>query len=149
MKRMHALLCLLGLAGGAIALYQLFPDHPAVEPPGDEPLANRTFPLPPFSESRFLNTGPDTRYVGTAACAVCMSGATHGIVDSRERTKGSHNRQQDRPRTQRLPPRQIEAGNVKWALRGEGLLHRRKVLGATLGKRESEHFRRDPPPQIF
>jgi Flp pilus assembly protein TadD len=29
------------------------------------------FPLPPYSASRFLNTGPDARYIGTAACAAC------------------------------------------------------------------------------
>jgi hypothetical protein len=29
------------------------------------------FPLPPSSPSRYLNTGPEARYIGTAACARC------------------------------------------------------------------------------
>jgi tetratricopeptide (TPR) repeat protein len=29
------------------------------------------FPLPPYSTSRYLNTGPDARYVGIAVCAEC------------------------------------------------------------------------------
>lgn len=39
--------------------------------PGPEPAREQTFPLPPLSESPFRNTGPDARYIGTAACAEC------------------------------------------------------------------------------
>ena len=38
---------------------------------GPQPAAEAPFPLPPYSESHFLNTGPDAQYVGTAACAEC------------------------------------------------------------------------------
>jgi hypothetical protein len=38
---------------------------------GQHPAAPDSFPVPPYSESRFLNTGPDARYTGTAACAGC------------------------------------------------------------------------------
>jgi tetratricopeptide (TPR) repeat protein len=31
----------------------------------------RTFPPPPYSTSRYLNTGPDARYVGISVCADC------------------------------------------------------------------------------
>jgi tetratricopeptide (TPR) repeat protein len=59
-------LCLLAacvLAGGAALawLHRGRAPQPAAEP----------FPLPPYSESAFLNTAPDARYVGTAACAEC------------------------------------------------------------------------------
>jgi hypothetical protein len=30
-----------------------------------------TFPVPPYSESKYLNTGPDVHYVGIAVCAEC------------------------------------------------------------------------------
>jgi predicted CXXCH cytochrome family protein len=29
------------------------------------------FPLPSYADSRFLNTGPEAHYIGTAACAAC------------------------------------------------------------------------------
>src|SRR5262249_9813286 len=35
------------------------------------PTAEKTFPLPPYSESRFRNTGPGAHYIGIAACAEC------------------------------------------------------------------------------
>jgi hypothetical protein len=35
------------------------------------PPAGPEFPVPPLSETRFLNAGPDARYVGSAACAEC------------------------------------------------------------------------------
>ncbi len=35
--------------------------------------AAQQFPLPPYSATRFLNTGPEAQYIGTAACAVCHS----------------------------------------------------------------------------
>jgi Flp pilus assembly protein TadD len=41
---------------------------------GTRPTPQDPFPLPPYSESRFLNTGPDAHYVGTAACAECHPG---------------------------------------------------------------------------
>jgi hypothetical protein len=51
-----------GVAGIALAVWLALPRGAAP--------AN-TFPLPPYSASRFLNTGADARYVGTAACAGC------------------------------------------------------------------------------
>jgi tetratricopeptide (TPR) repeat protein len=38
---------------------------------GLRPSTQNPFSLPPYSESRFLNTGPDAHYIGTAACAAC------------------------------------------------------------------------------
>ncbi|HEX5272464.1 MAG TPA: tetratricopeptide repeat protein [Gemmataceae bacterium] len=37
---------------------------------GPRPPAD-SFPLPAYSESPFLNTGPEAHYIGTAACAAC------------------------------------------------------------------------------
>jgi tetratricopeptide (TPR) repeat protein len=63
------LMWLSGLAGcGTLALVLLWlqpwrrsePDSP---PPD--------FPLPPYSQSRFLNSGPEAQYIGVAACAEC------------------------------------------------------------------------------
>jgi hypothetical protein len=36
-----------------------------------QPPLEDSFPLPPYSQSRFLNTGPEAHYVGTAACVGC------------------------------------------------------------------------------
>lgn len=35
------------------------------------PTVDKDFPLPPYSQSRYLNSGPDTQYIGVAACAEC------------------------------------------------------------------------------
>jgi predicted CXXCH cytochrome family protein len=67
--RRHTLLCLLGL-GVAVALgltVYLKWRSPQRTP---EPAEN-SFPLPPYSTSPYLNTGPEARYIGTAACAGC------------------------------------------------------------------------------
>src|ERR1700721_3343985 len=37
----------------------------------DSPPETQTFSLPPFSESRYLNTKSDAHYIGSAACASC------------------------------------------------------------------------------
>ncbi len=60
----------LGLLGAsaAAAVVLLLWLHRSPSPP---PVAEKTFPLPPYSESRFLNTGPEARYIGVAACAGC------------------------------------------------------------------------------
>jgi hypothetical protein len=50
--------------GGALAVW-------ANRGRGPRPAPEEPFPLPPYSETRFLNTGPDAHYVGTAACAEC------------------------------------------------------------------------------
>jgi hypothetical protein len=41
--------------------------------PDEQQSYAQTVPLPPYSETRFLNAGPEARYVGTAACAECHS----------------------------------------------------------------------------
>ena len=41
--------------------------------PTRRPRPEDPFPLPPYSESRYLNTGSDAHYIGTAACAGCHS----------------------------------------------------------------------------
>lgn len=38
------------------------------------------FPIPPYSATRFLNTGPDAHYIGTAACAECHHGNHQSYV---------------------------------------------------------------------
>jgi hypothetical protein len=35
------------------------------------PPAGPEFPIPPLSQTQFLNTGPDAHYIGSAACAGC------------------------------------------------------------------------------
>jgi predicted CXXCH cytochrome family protein len=60
------LLCLLAagaVAGGVLAVSLRRPGPPQPEGP--------TFPLPTYSPSAFRNTGPDARYIGSAACAAC------------------------------------------------------------------------------
>ena len=42
--------------------------------PKPQPELLKSFPLPPYSKSRFLNTGPDAKYIGTTACAGCHKG---------------------------------------------------------------------------
>ncbi len=39
--------------------------------PGPQAAPLLPFPLPPYSESHFLNTGPEAQYIGSAACAGC------------------------------------------------------------------------------
>jgi predicted CXXCH cytochrome family protein len=39
--------------------------------PGEKPSAAQAFPPPPYSETRFLNAGPDARYIGSDACGRC------------------------------------------------------------------------------
>jgi hypothetical protein len=64
---MRLALCLLAacaVVGGALAVWANRARSP--RPPAEEP-----FPLPPYSETPFLNAGPDARYVGSAGCAEC------------------------------------------------------------------------------
>lgn len=70
MHRSLAMLGLMGFIGVAIAMY-VASKRPAVDPPVDEPTSNSSFPIPPFSESRFLNVGDDARYIGSVECAKC------------------------------------------------------------------------------
>src|SRR5690349_18268755 len=67
-KRTLAVVCLVGLVGAAV--YAVWPPRPPAPPP-DGPPASRTFPAPPFSETRFLNAGPDAQYIGSDSCAKC------------------------------------------------------------------------------
>jgi len=76
-KRSTAILCLLLLIGVVVGVVLSLPGTPVVPPvepaapPQDVPLAVRDFPIPPFSETRYLNTGPDVHHIGNAACAAC------------------------------------------------------------------------------
>jgi hypothetical protein len=54
-----------GLVAGTVLAVWL------VRRPGPPPAPADPFPLPPYSETRFLNTGPDAQYVGSNACAGC------------------------------------------------------------------------------
>lgn len=72
MKRSSAILCLLLVIGAAVAVYLARPDAPVAPPaPQEAPPAARDFPVPAYSPTPYLNTGPDARYIGSAACAGC------------------------------------------------------------------------------
>ena len=84
MKRSSAILGLILLTGGAVVLGLTLSNAPPVpvpppspppepSPPGEPPVA-AVLPLPPCSETRFLNTGPDSRHIGSATCARCHPG---------------------------------------------------------------------------
>ncbi len=68
-----------GILGGAIlagiglmvVLYLWSGRETAEKPPTASP---DSFSLPPQSQSPYLNTGPDSQYIGSAACAVCHPG---------------------------------------------------------------------------
>jgi predicted CXXCH cytochrome family protein len=47
---------------------------PPPEGPAPGPTAADPFAPPPYSETRFLNTGDDARHIGSAACAACHRG---------------------------------------------------------------------------
>ena len=64
MRRLFWLLAAGALAGGALAAWSNRERSTQSSP--EDP-----FPLPPYSENRFLNTGPEARYMGTAACVGC------------------------------------------------------------------------------
>ena len=64
-------LALLGGAAAAGALLVLWLRFHSARGPGAQPSPAESFPVPPYSESRFLNAGPDAQYIGTAACAEC------------------------------------------------------------------------------
>jgi hypothetical protein len=53
--------------GLVVVLVRWFAAEPPPPPIADAP----TFPLPPYTESVFLNTRAEARYVGSAACAGC------------------------------------------------------------------------------
>jgi Tetratricopeptide repeat/Cytochrome c554 and c-prime len=67
-------LLLAAIAAGVIAGLWFLSSPPA-SPPTDEtapaPGSLADLPLPPLSESRHLNLGPDAQYVGIEACAEC------------------------------------------------------------------------------
>lgn len=77
MRQNTAILCLILLIGAAAGVVFLRPGTPVAPPAGpapaqqDAPIAVRDFPIPAFSETPYLNTGPDAHPVGSAACAAC------------------------------------------------------------------------------
>lgn len=58
------------LAGLGLLAWGVAPRPPEPDPPpaAAEP---ESFPPPPYSPSRYLNTGPEAKFVGSAACAAC------------------------------------------------------------------------------
>ncbi len=67
LRRVGLGLCLLAacvLAGGVAMAWLKRGRDP-------QPTAEPSFPLPSYSETPFLNVGPEAQYVGTAACAEC------------------------------------------------------------------------------
>lgn len=76
MKRTSAILGLLLLIGAAVGVVLSLPGPPVAPtppnpPPPEAAPAVREHPLPPYSPSAYLNTGPDAEFVGSAACAGC------------------------------------------------------------------------------
>src|SRR5205085_6037672 len=58
------LLAAVGFVGVGVATWYFWP-----KPPPPEPVV--AHPLPPYSQTPFLNTGPDATYVGIDACKEC------------------------------------------------------------------------------
>jgi tetratricopeptide (TPR) repeat protein len=58
------------LLGAGVAAGAVWAAWPRARP-RPAPSAEEALPPPPYAESRHLNTGPDARYIGTAACAEC------------------------------------------------------------------------------
>jgi predicted CXXCH cytochrome family protein len=59
-----------GLAAAGIALWLSQRSDPEPSAPAPAP-AETEFPIPPYSASRYLNTGPEARYLGTQQCIGC------------------------------------------------------------------------------
>ena len=74
-----------GLVGAAVAgvgvLVVLY-YFSGQEPPPETPAQGDPFPIPPRSETTYLNAGTDSHYIGTAACAAChpSSHATYQLT---------------------------------------------------------------------
>jgi hypothetical protein len=67
------LLVMLVGAGGVFAVWQSWSNR--TEPVVDEKQPDSPeFPIPPYSESSYLNTRPEAQYIGSAACAECHRG---------------------------------------------------------------------------
>ncbi len=66
-RKMRWLFLLLTGIVGAATVFTFWPNRERTP----RLLANDPFPLPPYSESQFLNTGSEARYIGTAACVAC------------------------------------------------------------------------------
>ncbi len=74
-RKTRRLLWLLGasavVAVAALVWLNRWPrQHPSA---AEMPSVSPSFPPPPYSDSRFLNAGPEAQFVGTAACAECHS----------------------------------------------------------------------------
>src|SRR5262245_33263909 len=69
MKRTHAVLWLLGMASAALLGYFIYARRHRPATPRDDEQTGA--PLPHFTETRYLNAGPDARFIGSAACAQC------------------------------------------------------------------------------
>src|SRR4051812_25256323 len=63
----------LPLAGAALAVAFAVSAAFYCRQPDGNPSEDESFPLPEFSKSPYLNTGPDAEYVGTTACKECHS----------------------------------------------------------------------------
>lgn len=63
-RRLLWLLIVVAVVGAVVVAWMHWERSPQLS-------TENPFPLPPYSESRFLNTGPDAHYIGTAACAAC------------------------------------------------------------------------------
>jgi Tetratricopeptide repeat/Cytochrome c554 and c-prime len=91
-----------------------------------------TFPLPPFSESRYLNTGRDAQYVGTGACTECH----RGRHDSYLLTAHSRSLADVDPKAE--PPDgvfvQPSSGRAYRVYRQGGQLHHEEIVRTTEGK---------------
>jgi hypothetical protein len=114
----------------AVGTWYFWPDHPSQtteETP--QPVAT---PLPPYTESRYLNTHPSARFIGNAACATCHeknyqsysltahSRALSDIDPDKEPPDGSFTHQ--------------ASGRTYRIYRKNGQLHHQEVLSTDDGK---------------
>jgi hypothetical protein len=63
--RLVALVALVAAAAGALFALWSFRPRPSSNETG------RSIPAPSYSETKYLNAGPDARFIGSAACASC------------------------------------------------------------------------------
>ncbi len=79
------------VAGLAPVVWIFWPSSPRSAP-------KETFPLPPYSASRFLNTGADVQYVGTKKCAECH------VANHQSYLLTAHSRALSKPDLKAEPP---------------------------------------------
>jgi Tfp pilus assembly protein PilF len=103
-----------------------------VRRPGPPSLPQDPFPLPALSKSPYLNTGPDARYVGMAACKECHAGNHESYLHT------AHSRALSEADPNREPPdasfEHKPSGRSYRVHRKDGQFRHEEVLRAPDGK---------------